>query len=224
MFTGDLAGQGRADMFISQSRGDNSRSAVCVADKVAMSMYPSLDSVKALLTGLSSKPGLQVIVLLVTESEYHLILQAAQQLNLRGRFVFISSHSNTMMRSQSDVSSVTRGSITLVPNTVDMQSFRNWVATLTLTSHGNIPDDWFEEFWQHVHRCRLDTASVELRQYIAKCSNNLSLRNTTLQPSVEAYNTIITTQILAQGLFDIQQCRNSSFDHLTTCFNNLQVS
>ncbi len=40
------------------------------------------------------------------------------------------------------------------------RGFAQWVGSLNLVNHGDIPDDWFEEFWQHALQCKLENSSV----------------------------------------------------------------
>ena len=49
------------------------------------------------------------------------------------------------------------------------KGFRHYVSTLTVGQHGNIPDDWFDEFWQRLHKCRLENATVVLTEVGSQC-------------------------------------------------------
>ena len=40
------------------------------------------------------------------------------------------------------------------------KGFNEWMGSLNLVNHDGIPDDWFEEFWQHSLRCKLENSSV----------------------------------------------------------------
>ncbi len=40
------------------------------------------------------------------------------------------------------------------------EGFKQWLNGLNVADHGEIPDDWFEEFWQHTLQCKLENSSV----------------------------------------------------------------
>ena len=41
----------------------------------------------------------------------------------------------------------------------EVEGFIAWMSRLTVADHGDIPDDWFEEFWQDTLKCRLENAT-----------------------------------------------------------------
>ena len=50
------------------------------------------------------------------------------------------------------------GAITIKLNTPDVIGFMTWMKSLNVADHGDIPDDWFEEFWQRANACKLLSA------------------------------------------------------------------
>ena len=40
------------------------------------------------------------------------------------------------------------------------RGFESWLNSLNLVQHDPIPEDWFQEFWQHALRCKLENSSV----------------------------------------------------------------
>lgn len=214
-------GVANKQIFIENSRSSSTNESVCVAATLSIPSQLTVDQAKEILLQIDAKPGLNAVVLLLDIEQEAIILQAADELEMAGRFVFITKNIDRDL--QQEYIDIAQGSLTLEPHQFVIDDFYRWVTTLNLENHGQIPDDWFEEFWQHLHQCRLETATIELTQYIAKCSSNKVITESMFDKSNEVYQTILTTQIMAQGVFDMEQCRNTS-DGLVTCFKNLQVS
>ena len=89
-----------------------------------------------------------------------------------------------------------------------------WLESLTVASHGNIPDDWFEEFWQRSHECRLGNATKVMSDYKRVCLSTDRLTRDIVQQSNYALPMIINVQVIAQGLANIDDCRNRLVDPL----------
>ena len=53
--------------------------------------------------------------------------------------------------------------------TYPVPEFDQFLANLTLASHASIPQDWFEEHFQHQFECRLLQSSAVQTMYTKEC-------------------------------------------------------
>ena len=141
IYSGDLIGQRNVERFVQYSKDPNQP--VCVGFKLMLPQHATLEDAKALLNQLqTNNKGANVIILFVTDRERDLLLQAADELNLLGSYIFLGSG----MSSEENVP-VLPGSMNAEPVTYPLSDFYSWVQQLNVDNHGSVPDEWFSEYY-----------------------------------------------------------------------------
>ena len=137
---------------------------------------------------------------------FRLLLQAAKDLKLSRRFIWLGSDSwaNNDYVVGDGLESVASGAITIQIRSLPLDGFTQYVKSLTLAKHDPIPDDWFEEFYQDIHRCRI-LRSVVQRNYNRLCTGNEKMTDSMLPRDPFIFHTILAVDMIALGLNNIKK-------------------
>ncbi|XP_014671755.1 PREDICTED: metabotropic glutamate receptor 2-like [Priapulus caudatus] len=151
-------------------RAANARG-ICVAETLDLETTDAKQVVDALQQ--RQTEGATVVVVLARPQETRDLLAAAQDAS--SDFVWIADDRWGDSARVVDGLHIGKGALTLRAETADVPGLRSYVESLTPTSHGDIPDAWFDEFWQRHFRCRLPRATPTLTQYADECDDALRL-------------------------------------------------
>ncbi|ESO97268.1 hypothetical protein LOTGIDRAFT_115163, partial [Lottia gigantea] len=152
IYTNSGYGISARDALIRQAAFANLKTCVGVGHALAYST--SLTEVEEILVSLSQKVGSRVVILFTDPAHSRLILQATKNKGLTGRFVWLASDywANSMEIVQGYEEEAV-GALTVQIRSEFVQSFNNFMMNLNMTNRNGIPDDWFEEFYQTIHKC-----------------------------------------------------------------------
>lgn len=208
-------GRGGISAFIEAAN----KSSICLATSLTLNYNSDIDDAMEILQQIGEKKGVSVIVLFTSASEARLLLDAAAELentqNMKGKFIFLASDTwADQEQLVAGVSDYARGSISMKVQSALSVGFMNWVKSLTVANHGDIPDDWFEEFWQYSLRCHLESAIVVQTQFVRPCTSGDRLTDENIEQNAYVLHTIIATQLLASGLQEVKECQNGPCDSL----------
>ncbi|XP_074641004.1 uncharacterized protein LOC141898799 [Tubulanus polymorphus] len=189
-------------------------STLCFGKRKILPLSATLDDAKDALRSLDSLTHAKVVVLFTSVHQNRLILQACRELNLFGRFVWIGSDSwSTDYNIIRGLEEIARGAITLQVHSHVVNGFISWLRELTFTNRKGIPTDWFEEYWQHIHKCRLENSIVVQRQYNRACTRNESMKNVSIGEDPRTLRLIIATFMAAKGVTNIPECLGLEADY-----------
>lgn len=82
----------------------------------------------------------------------------------------------------------------------EIPEFKKYISSLSLGKHDYIPDQWFEEFWQHKFQCRLSYSKNIQVQYQTECSREERLKEDEINQAKYVSQTIDSVYAIANGL------------------------
>ena len=189
------------------------KKAGCLTESLKMSLDADLNEAIKIVKRLDSYKYVRVVILFTFTSHTRLILEAAHQLQLVGRFTWIGGDDWANRESVTKgLEDVARGAITIQLRSEPVPGFRKWVKELTLTNRKGIPDDWFEEYWQHTHKCRLTNSIVRQTQYARQCDQDEKIVENQVMDDPVILHNIIATYVTAWGLSSTTTCKGEGID------------
>lgn len=209
VYSDDDEGKQAYNLFLKQVNiVTNTRTSACIGKSYAMS--DALEIIKAL----DKIAGSQIVVLFTNVKDTIALFEAVKSLNKGERFEwFISDRVDVASDIPSTLLEYTRGSLMMTPQedsqSATMRDFQNYLTSLTVVNHGNIPDDWFEEFWQLVLRCRLDNSSVAQDNFTRPCREDERLTTELIStyPVAGVYHSILAIYMVVQAASVTKDCQ-----------------
>ena len=165
------------------------------------------DALQSLVTGGASN----VVVLIAVDPRT--ILMAAKELGILDDYIWIGTET---WGSREDIIDGMKndllGAITVELKSYLVDEFSRYVSELTFNERKNIPNAWFEEFYQTYHRCTLASATVTL-PYSTPCSNSLVINPNDIITQPYVLNTIAATYSYVNALESLAQgaCNGRTF-------------
>jgi hypothetical protein len=214
IYSSDTSGKALFDEFLVRA-GDIQ---TCAGASIAVPYPATLDQAKDAIRYIESDARSNVIVLM--SSEPRIILQAAKEMNVLNKYVWIGTDtwgkSLEVVRGMEDD---LLGSITVEVRSTPIEEFARYVSELKYNQRKGIPDDWFDEFYQMFHKCNLPSAKVNFPQYPACTTNEIiDFTQVTFQPYV--LNTIAATYAYAKAIDAISNGRCTLQTSFEECFKN----
>ncbi|XP_053375883.1 uncharacterized protein LOC123533310 [Mercenaria mercenaria] len=110
------------------------------------------------------------------------------------------------------------GAITIDFRNAYYNDFVNWTKMITYTNRMGIPDDWFDEFYQHIHKCQLRNSKLRMEQYTRDCAGPNGDAEVITEEKIKAYvprlTNIAATYAMGNGLSKLYReygCADVSF-------------
>jgi hypothetical protein len=210
--TDDEYGRGGMDALITlvTNRGNKS---YCVGARHTIPAGASLDKVKEIVSDLDKKRFGRVVVLFTNAPDTRKILEAAQELNLVGRFIWLGSESWANDASISrGLEDVARGALTLQIRSEPVPGFVKWMKEITIKNTKGIPTDWLHEYLQHMFKCRIESSIVVQTQYARMCTDNERILDFMIENDPAILHTIISAYVVAWGLSKTKECKGLAID------------
>ena len=197
-------GNSAMDSFLMQA----AKAGICVATRTAMKSDFTSQDVQEIVATIDQYTGVGVIVLFTTTADTKKLLEAVEDEGIDGKYIFLGSETwADYTHVVEDFEDAALGSITMKVHSAVSAEFLEWVKSLTVADHGDIPDDWFEEFWQESLQCRLDDATFVL-DYPTPCTPGNRLTDEDIEPDAYTLHTIITVQMLLEALEECDGCES----------------
>ena len=170
------------DLFIQHVRrhraGDDGQlHGICLGAQIRVNKFGQsdvLDLHAQLQTIASDLPTLSVAVLLLENpAQVQHVLLVLEDVGLSKRFIVLANHAwganhrDIMFQSASHQLA---GVLTVSMESYPVPGFGQFLAGLTLQNHSTIPDDWFQEYFQHHFQCHLVGSKVIQRMYPKQCT------------------------------------------------------
>ncbi|KAK7481553.1 hypothetical protein BaRGS_00027202, partial [Batillaria attramentaria] len=204
------------------SQAETARTA-CFGQALGLPLNAGIDEAEDVLERVSQQVGARAVVLFTLPAHTRLLMEAAGNKGMTGRFVWIGTSAwNQNGDELEDFKQEASGAIILQPHSVIVDDFRTYVKSLTFTNRGGIPDDWFEEIYQTLHRCTIMEAKRPL-PFSTLCSKVERITDDMVTNDTSVLHTIIAVYMVAQGLNNIPSCRDVTFD-ISACLTNLKQS
>ena len=184
----------------------------CIANKIELAGDLTLAEAEQAVDIVSQQVGANVVILFVEPHQIRLLLQATRNKGLTGRFVWLasdywgSSHAVTK-----GLEEEARGAISIQIRSENVNGFIEYMMSLTLENRHHIPDDWFEEFYQTIHNCRL-LNSIVTRHFPKICSGEERITADMVKQDNYILSTIVSVFMAAYGLNGVEACRRLPID------------
>lgn len=215
----DSYGSKGAEAVVMAAQALSNSSHLCIGAQLELSSQFDMDEIKSVLQQLADTPT-KVIVLFLDLEPIKRVFEAAQELNLQGRFVYITSESlqpdPALLQGVEDVA---LGAIAVSLDTKRVTAFEEWVTTLTVANHSIIPDVLFEEYWQHTKKCRLQNATVVQMEYSDVCTPDMRIMTAEVSTNSYILPTIALPRALAHAIDAMPGCEDAA--NKMSCFKAL---
>lgn len=190
----------------------------CTTLTLSMKTDATLADAKTVIDNLNQRVGARVIVLFVTASHARLLLQATSEKGLNQRFIWFGSdtwaNDMSVVKGYEDVA---QGALTIQIKSEVINSFKEFLQTLTFQNRHGLPTDWFEDIYQTMHQCRILTSAVR-KTYTNICSGNEKITDAMIPQDPYVLHTIISVFMIAQGLNRIEPCKSSNLG-ISSCLS-----
>ncbi|XP_052799942.1 uncharacterized protein LOC128231322 [Mya arenaria] len=215
VYADNTYGRSARDTLLDQAESSNPQ--YCFSRTISMPLDADLETAKNVIDRLNSRIGARVVVTFVTSEQVQLLLQATTEKGLNHRFIWIGSDSwANSYEITNKYEETAAGAITIQIRSEFSQSFRNFVKSVTFTDRKGIPTDWFEEFYQTMHQCRI-LGSVIQKTYTRICTGNELFTDDMFTQDPYVLHTIISVYQIANGLNQIEECSQSSSLNIASC-------
>ncbi|XP_041349145.1 uncharacterized protein LOC121368478 [Gigantopelta aegis] len=210
MYSDSIYGRSAVNALLGSANTQATRS--CIANKIELAGDLTLAQAERAVDVVSQQVGANVVILFVEPHQIRLLLQATRNKGLTGRFVWLasdywgSSHAVTK-----GLEEEARGAISIQIRSENVGGFIEYMMSLTLKNRRHIPDDWFEEFYQTIHNCRL-LNSIVTRHFPKICSGQERITADMVKQDNYILSTIISVFMVAYGLNNIEACRQLPID------------
>ncbi|XP_067683866.1 uncharacterized protein [Haliotis asinina] len=189
----------------------------CISALEGLNVGASLTDTERILDKLSQQVGSRVVILFTTPEHSRLLLQATRSKGLAGRFIWLAS--DYWANSQFIVNGYeaeASGAVTMQIRSEEVQAFKTFMKSLTLNNRHGIPNDWFEELYQTLHKCRLLSATMK-KDYSSICTGQERITDDMIPSDPFILHTIISVYITAYGLNNLEECRSLPQLDISAC-------
>ncbi|CAI9740511.1 Metabotropic glutamate receptor 3 [Octopus vulgaris] len=192
--------------------------AVCATKIISMPLNATHKEAKDIVERLNREAGARAVVLFVKDNQIRLLLQAAKDLDLVNRFVWIGSDTwgSNMYVVGNGLQETAAGAITIQIRSKVLKGFMEYMKQLTLEKHDGIPDDWFYDFYQDIHKCRL-LFTDRAKNYDRICTRNETITDDKIQQDAFIFHTVLAVEMIAIGLNNIKECRQDTTVTVASC-------
>ncbi|XP_052073189.1 uncharacterized protein LOC127711239 isoform X2 [Mytilus californianus] len=212
IYSKEVYGKSGYENFKSQA----GKNGICITVSLPVPVQGSSDDIKNALSQLSTETGANVVILIAMNPEQ--ILKAAKELGIINQYLWIGTETWGTNTLDSNLVDDVKGSITVAMRNTMVTGFNNYLKTLRYNYRDNIPDDWFEEFYQQVHQCQLPRASVVYSQYKV-CDLSEQITDEKLQMNhYIIYTTIAATYSIANAIQSTKDTRCATKTNFKDCF------
>ena len=179
-----------------------------------------LHSAEVILGKITHDIGVFAVVLFTSPAHSRLLLQAAAYRDRASPFVWVATSfwDEDVVR---DLRRQASGALLVVyPQHVVLGDFvDNFITRFSYVDRLGLPDDWFDQIYQSVHRCRLHD-SEHGYAYPTACTKQETIDRHSVPSDPGILHTIIAVSMVASGLNRIPDCHRSQLD-LSVCVSVL---
>ena len=201
------AGASDRDFFLQLTRQSSDR--VCIGAQVRVNKFGQSEAVDlhSLLRAISADlPVLSVALLLLDNpAQVQHVLLVLDDVGLSNRFVVLANHAWGNNREILFHASGRKlaGALTVSMETYQVPGFNQFMASLTLENHSTIPNDWFEEYFQHHFECHILGSKVIQRMYPKPCTGAEQFGLAEQDPYI--YHTVSAVELYVKALREFLQ-------------------
>ncbi|WAR03383.1 GRM7-like protein [Mya arenaria] len=182
----------------------NSGKYSCIGVAAVVNNHDSVEEVRPAVRRIAEEEGVNVVVILTLKPST--VLQAIAAEGLYERFLVIGSdtwanYDTVVDPLETDDNMNFRGAITVGFRDAFFEPFVSWLSGINSDNKKGMPDVWFDEFYQHIHECRLPGAIIQTN-YEENClSANINrIPDGKLRSYGVGIKTLAATKLLSDGL------------------------
>jgi len=209
------AGASDKDLFLQhiqdQTENGNSHS-ICVGAQIRVNKFGQGDTIDlhSLLEAVTADlPALSVAVLLLDNpAQVQHVLMVLEDVRLASRFIVLANHAWGNHRDVLFEATTRRnlaGVLAVSMETYPVPGFNRFLANMTLENHSTIPDDWFEEYFQHQFECHLLGSKSIQRMYPKQCSGSEQFELKDIEQDPYVYHTVAAVETYVKALHEFLQ-------------------
>lgn len=197
------------DLFLQLVR--QSANEVCIGAQVRVNKFGQGEVVDlhSLLEAIASDlPVLSVAILLLDNpAQVQHVLLVLDDVGLSSRFVVLANHAWGNHRDILFHASGRKlaGVLTVSMETYPVPGFNQFLAGMSLESHSTIPDDWFEEYFQHHFECHVLGSKVSQRMYPKPCTGSEQFQLGQIEQDPYVYHTVAAVETYVKALHEFLQ-------------------
>lgn len=197
------------DLFLQLVR--QSGNEICIGAQVRVNKFGQGDVIDlhSLLEAIAADlPVLSVAVLLLDNpAQIQHVLLVLDDVGLSNRFVVLANHAWGNHRDILLHASGRKlaGALTVSMETYPVPGFNQFLSSMTLDSHSTIPDDWFEEYFQHHFECHVLGSKVIQRMYPKPCTGSEQFELSQIEQDPYVYHTVAAVDTYVRALHEFLQ-------------------
>ncbi|XP_075441223.1 LOW QUALITY PROTEIN: metabotropic glutamate receptor 6-like [Ascaphus truei] len=159
-------GESGVEAFVQISR---EAGGVCIAQSIKIPREPRPGEFDKVIRRLLETPNARGIIIFANEDDIKRVLEAAQQANQTGHFLWVGSDSwgsktSPVLR----LEEVAEGAVTILPKRASIDGFDQYFTSRTLEN--NRRNIWFAEFWEDDFKCKLTRTGAQPEEARRKCT------------------------------------------------------
>lgn len=219
VYTENTYGRSAAETLLGRSDRNNPK--FCFSRAISMPLDTDLNGAKAVIDKLNQQIGARVVVVFVMSSQVRLLLQAAAEKGLNHRFIWIGSDTwaNNALLTQ-DYEEAATGAVTIQIRSEFSEGFKTFYKSLGLNNSHSIPKDWFDEFYQTMHQCRILDSEIQ-KSYTRICTGEEQFTDDMFSQDPYALHTMMSVFQIALGVSQVDQCKQSGLT-IASCLSLLK--
>ncbi|CAL4110974.1 unnamed protein product, partial [Meganyctiphanes norvegica] len=192
---------------------------ICVGDSLGTPLRVSEEYAQELIETLVIEWKPRVIILLMDDADnIRTILKVVNRMRKSEHFVFLAGSAwGNKVSITKGLDRVSAGALTFTMETYDLPDFRAYLSNHTLEHHNQIPDVWFEEYFQSKFQCRLSNSEKVQRQYVKECLGTETIHPDEVVQDPYVFHTILGINTIAHGLNSYIQNHCSGAETIDDC-------
>ncbi|KAH3888879.1 hypothetical protein DPMN_012922 [Dreissena polymorpha] len=220
VYSDNTYGRSARDTLLSLADPENPE--YCFHKTIAMPLNGDLTKAKSVIDQLNQQIGSRVVVTFVNPEHVTLLLQATTEKGLNHRFIWIGSDTwanNYHLINRYEEAAA--GALTIQIRSEYSEGFKNFVKRFNYSNPMGLPRDWFEDIYQTVHQCRILGSAIQ-KAYTSICTGTEKFTDEMINQDAYVLHTIMAVFQIANGLNQIDQCRQSTSIGIASCLSTLK--
>ena len=197
----------------------------CIGTAEGINSPSSVEELRPVVKRLTETRGIGVIVLIVLDPRP--ILDALIAEGVAEKYLVIGTDTWGVSRSITEgIAKQFAGAITIDFRNAYYNDFVNWLKTISYDNRMGLPDDWFEEFYQNIHECRLPNSNLQTVSEYPLCAGVDGSAEVITEDKIKQFaprlTNIAATYAMGNGLSKLYReygCADKSF---TTCMAGIK--
>ncbi|XP_060605256.1 uncharacterized protein LOC132757830 isoform X2 [Ruditapes philippinarum] len=196
----------------------------CIGTAEGINSPSTVAELRPIVKRLAETKGIGVIVLIVLDPRP--ILDALIAEGIAENYLLIGTDTwGVRSFITEDIAKQFAGAITIDFRNAFYNNFVNWTKTISFSNKMGLPDDWFEEFYQHIHECLLPNSKLQMPDY-RLCSGPDGKGETITEDKIKQFaprlTNIAATYAMGNGLNKLYRDYGCADKTFTSCMAGIK--